>query len=378
MAPEVSFPLDFASNDEKWMFIALLTGMNGVGIANPNPSVGCVILKNGQEVATGATEAYKFRHAERVAIESIPQTDLKGATAYVTLEPCSHQGHQPPCVDLLIQKKFSRVVIAASDPNPKVSGEGIRKLKENGVEVVMGTLGAEATLWHLPFLAHQLLGRPLYVGKWAESSNGLLASDDGESKWITNPISRAYGHWLRQKYDAVVVGSGTVLKDHPKLTVRDCRAPIERQPLRIVVDLKGRISDITPELLHTTFSDKTVTVLFSPKQPTHFPKESFWVRAQGTELVETVQNWIQSKEATDLFGKPLQSIYIEGGSTLLNAFLSKKSLDVLHVFKGAKNLTGNKYSVQWPKEDFELVTEAPLKEDKLQEFVSLNLTGKLK
>lgn len=337
LASGITYPTKFTNEDEKWMFVALIEGMKGCGISNPNPSVGCVIVKNGKQISSGATEAYKKRHAERVAIDALPAgTDLSQATAYITLEPCSHQGQQPPCVDLLLEKKIGRVVIASTDPNPKVDGAGIKQLREAGIPVTLGVLQKEANLWHFPFRAYHRLKRPILIGKWAQTPNGLLAGDDGKQVWITGPTSRAYGHWLRQKYDAVVVGAGTYLKDKPSLTVRDCRTPILRQPMRVIIDPKGRIKD--SEGIHV-------------------------LRPRFEDLVEEVQKWFQ--------GKQVQSVFVEGGPTLLRLFLEKKAFDALHIFTGKTALMGSRYALSFNKfaASYQKVSEAVIQEDTLEEYL---------
>ncbi len=373
-ASELVFSNAFSNEDERWMFAALLEGMKGCGISNPNPSVGCVLVKDGKQIASGCTQSYKMQHAEKMACDQLPPgTDLKGCTAYVTLEPCSHFGNQPPCVDLLIQKNISRVVIATEDPNPKVQGQGILKLKEQKIEVTVGILQNEAKLWHFPFLTSQSTKRPVWVGKWAQTSQGLLADDAGNSQWITGPLSRAYGHWLRQKYDAVVVGARTVLWDKPKLSARDCRSPVFRQPMRMILDLRGRISEITPELLATSFSSEQTTILFTDKNqkpPKNLPKHVHLIALEGSHLVESLKKWVVTEEASQIFGKPIQSLYVEGGSQILNLFLEKNGLDALHVFTGSKELSGKKNQIFWPKASaYRKVSEVAIQTDVLKEFV---------
>lgn len=379
LAAMVVKPNTLKTEDERWMFVAFLEAMKGVGTTNPNPAVGAVFVKNGAEIATGFTENYRLRHAERVAFDSLQdKSQLHGATAYVTLEPCSHQGHQPPCVDLFLHSGISRVVIAGTDPNPKVHGESIKKLQQNGIQVDVGVLKSEALLWHLPFIASTLLKRPIWVGKWAETKNGILADNSGESKWITGPIARAYGHWLRMKYDAVLVGAGTVLKDAPQLTVRDCRAPIHRQPLRLVFDPKGLITEISPALQDSVFSNEAKTVLFCKEgaTPKNLMRSTHVFALKSKDPLSELRLWVASPEAEQIFGKPLQSIYVEGGARLLTSILLNGGFDIIHRFIGLKStLTGDKYKIGFAdhQTQYQVVSQHTLGDDTLSEYLSQTL-----
>lgn len=380
LAPETVQNSSLNNADEKWMFVAFLEGMKACGISSPNPAVGCVLVKDGVQIAAGKTEEFRSAHAEARAFGALSdRSRIQGATAYVTLEPCSHQGNQPPCTDLFLNSGISRIVIALQDPNPKVCGAGIAKLRAAGITLEVGTLKTETLLWHLPFLLHVLLKRPLWVGKWAESLAGVLADDSGNSQWITGPIARAHGHWLRQKYDAILVGANTVLKDHPHLTVRDARPPVLRQPLRLVFDPNGRISEVPPALSSTTFSMEPKTVLFLKDKPA--PKgltRATHVVSLKNEPLNSLREWAASPEAEQLFGKPLQSVYVEGGSGLLNAFLEESGFDWIHRFIGLKSpLEGRKHRVTLNRH-YSSLTDNALGEDRLKEYVSTKTLNLLK
>jgi riboflavin biosynthesis protein RibD len=319
--PPSSIPVPrLQTPDEIWMDRALTVAMDGIGLSSPNPSVGAVIVDSkteseiGREISSGHTQIFRKEHAERMAILSAKARGQKveGATLYVTLEPCSHFGHQPPCADLVIESKIKRVVIGSGDPDLRVAGEGIQKLRAAGIEVVTGVLEAECQAWHYPFLRTRFAtsspsGKIMWAAKWAESSDGLLANHEGHSKWISGAASRSYTHWLRQKYDAIVVGSETFLRDRPLLTVRDCALPHHRHPHRFVLDRRGRISELG-------LRDAAESV--SP-----------WRVVRSFEEIEAFQPELR-----------LQSVMVEGGSMLLKAGFERNLFDVVHVFRGAQKL----------------------------------------
>ena len=310
---------DTVSNPhEKWMTRALLEAMNGVGWASPNPAVGCVIIKNDQILASGFTQHYGGLHAERSAFESLQKNhelnSLSELTVYVTLEPCTHVGKQPACVDLLFHPAVKKVVIACEDPDARVNGLGIQRLKEMGKDVLLGTLQNEARAWHFPFLQHRRGKGPVWIAKWAENQDGLLADALGNSKWITNENSRAYGHWLRQKYDAILVGAGTWIQDQPKLTARDCAEPHRRNPVILIHDPKKRLSPSTlPSSVHVFQQEKI------------------------TELTSAVN--------THDFGFELQSVFCEGGARTLNELFKEDRIDVVHRFVGQKDFGASKHRI---------------------------------
>ena len=205
----------------------------------PNPWVGCVIEAVDGTVFEGATQPVGGAHAEASALGAAGDHDLRGGTAWVTLEPCSHHGRTPPCADALIDAGVSRVVVAIEDPNPEVAGAGLERLRDAGIEVDLGVRADEGGVLLAPYLHHRRTGRPFVVLKLAASLDGRTAGPDGTSQWITGPRARADAHALRAESDAVVVGAGTVRADDPSLTVRDAPAP-RGNPLRVVL---GRAPD---------------------------------------------------------------------------------------------------------------------------------------
>jgi diaminohydroxyphosphoribosylaminopyrimidine deaminase/5-amino-6-(5-phosphoribosylamino)uracil reductase len=209
--------------------------------ASPNPVVGCVIARDGEILGEGWHVRPGERHAETNALAACPD-GARGATAYVSLEPCSHHGRQPPCADALVEAGIARVVAAAGDPSAKVGGKGFARLREAGVEVEVatGVLERRARRQNAPFRVHAVDGRPFVLLKLAASLDGRTATATGESRWISSHESRRLVHEWRASFDAVAVGSGTALADDPALDARDVDPPAERQPLRLVFDRRGR------------------------------------------------------------------------------------------------------------------------------------------
>jgi len=229
-------------DDQHWMAAALALARRNLGRTWPNPSVGCVVVREDRLLANGWTQEGGCPHAEAHAIERARAggVDLRGATAYVTLEPCSHQGKTPPCADALIQAGVARAVIGIADPDSRVAGRGIAALRTAGIAVTIGVMGHAAEEVTAGFLSRIRHGRPLVTLKLATSLDGRIALANNESRWITGPAARGHGHALRATTDAIAVGIGTALADDPMLT---CRLPglAHRSPVRIVFDAKGRL-----------------------------------------------------------------------------------------------------------------------------------------
>lgn len=228
------------SPDERFMRIALGLAARGLGNTWPNPAVGCVIVRNDRIVGRGWTQPGGRPHAETMALRQAGDA-AAGATAYVTLEPCSHHGQTPPCAAALVNAGVARCVVALEDPDPRVSGSGFSLLEEAGVAVSVGCMGLPAAELNAGFLSACQLGRPLVTLKLAVSLDGRIGTHTGDSKWITSPVSRQRSHLLRARHDAVMVGSNTALQDDPELT---CRLPglPQRPPVRIVLDGRLRLA----------------------------------------------------------------------------------------------------------------------------------------
>ena len=281
----------------------------------PNPWVGCVLVQAGEIVGEGASLPAGGAHAEAVALERAGD-HARGATAFVTLEPCSHHGRTPPCADALIAAGVTRVVAALEDPDPRVAGAGFARLRDAGVEVVTGVGAGAAARELAPYLHHRRTGRPFVVAKVAMSIDGRIAAADGTSRWITSEAARADAHELRADSQAIVVGAGTAITDQPTLTVRDVEQMPNRQPLRVVLDARGRVAAtgglFDPELAPTL----VITTAAAPADAV-----DAW-RSAGAK-VEVVApasegNGVDLDEALALLGREgvLQAL-VEGGGTLL-------------------------------------------------------------
>lgn len=228
-----------SGDDAAWMTRALALAERGRGTTSPNPMVGAVLVAGGAPVGEGFHRAAGEPHAEALALAAAGDR-AQGATCYVTLEPCVHHGRTPPCVDALVAAGVARVVAALADPDPRVAGMGLARLRAAGVEVTVGVGSGAAAEQNAAFLVHRRLGRPRVTLKAAASLDGKVAAADGSSQWITGPAARADAHRLRAEADAVAVGAGTALADDPRLTVR-LAGWSGRQPLRVLVDAAGRV-----------------------------------------------------------------------------------------------------------------------------------------
>ena len=228
----------YSAVDHQWMGEALAEAQKALYLANPNPRVGCVIVKDGQVIGRGHTQRVGGAHAEIQAIADAKANgkDVAGSTVYVTLEPCSHTGRTPPCVNALVVAKPAKVITSMLDPNPLVSGKGLERLKDAGIEVQCGLLESEAQAINRGFISRMTRGLPWVRMKIAASLDGKTALPDGQSQWITGPLARADGHHWRAQACAIVTGVGTVKEDDPRLNVREVST--HRQPWRILVDSK--------------------------------------------------------------------------------------------------------------------------------------------
>ena len=315
--------------DTEHMSHALRLAARGLGNVWPNPAVGCVIVKDGIIVGRGWTQPGGRPHAEVRALEQAGPL-AEGATAYVTLEPCAHYGHTPPCAEALIAAKVARVVTALTDPDPRVSGKGHAMLRAAGVAVTENVLEPEATHLNAGFLKRVTKGLPFVTLKLAASLDGRTATVIGESRWITGPEARRKVHAMRLAHDAVMVGSGTALADDPDLTVRDMGTV--RQPVRIVLD---RLLKHSPESrLGRTAKDHPVWLLHGAFAPE--AARSAW-QATGATLIEIPETngHLDLKAALQtLAAKGLTRILSEGGSTLAAALVKAGLVDDLAFFTG--------------------------------------------
>ncbi len=233
-------------NDLEYMKIAVEIAKKGCGYVNPNPMVGAVIVKDGEIIGKGCHEKYGELHAERNALESCTKIP-KGATIYVTLEPCCHYGKTPPCTEAIIASGIAKVVVGSIDPNPLVAGKGVERLRQNGIEVVEGVLEDECNNLNEVFFHFIKEKTPYVVMKYAMTMDGKIATCNGKSKWITGEAARQNVHKDRHRYSAIIVGVDTVITDNPLLT---CRIPNGRNPIRIICDTNLR-TPITSQIVTT-------------------------------------------------------------------------------------------------------------------------------
>ncbi|PLZ01562.1 bifunctional diaminohydroxyphosphoribosylaminopyrimidine deaminase/5-amino-6-(5-phosphoribosylamino)uracil reductase RibD [Burkholderia sp. WAC0059] len=269
----------FSQSDFAHMERALALAARGLYTTDPNPRVGCVLLKNDQVIGEGFTQPAGQDHAEIQALKDARARghDPRGATAYVTLEPCSHFGRTPPCANALIEAKVARVVAAMEDPNPLVSGRGLAMLREAGIEIRCGLLAADARELNIGFVSRMTRKRPWVRMKIAASLDGRTGLPSGESQWITGEAARADGHAWRARASAVLTGIGTVRSDNPRMTVRAVDTP--RQPRRVLVD--GRL-DVPPDALILAGAS---TLVFCASLDERNAARAEALRARGAELV---------------------------------------------------------------------------------------------
>ncbi len=319
-----------------YMHRALELAKLGIGYTNPNPLVGAVIVKNDLIIGEGYHAQYGEPHAEVNAFDHATES-VEGATMYVTLEPCSHYGKTPPCAKAIVEKGIKKVIIAMKDPNPLVSGKGIQILKDAGIEVITGVLEQQAKKLNEVFIKYITTGMPFCVLKTAMTLDGKIATAYGESKWITDETSRNYVHRLRHQYSAIMVGIGTVLADDPLLTTR-LEGLQGRNPMRIVVDTHGKIP-LDAKILQCDARTKTIVAVTTLADKSKIKS----IEATGAEvLIAPIQNnqvdlsyvmqWLGSKK--------IDSVLLEGGSTLNFSALQAGIVDKILAFVAPKILGG--------------------------------------
>jgi diaminohydroxyphosphoribosylaminopyrimidine deaminase/5-amino-6-(5-phosphoribosylamino)uracil reductase len=316
---------------------ALSLAARGLGETNPNPAVGCVVVRGDRVVGEGFHARAGGPHAEVAALRQAGPR-ARGATLYVTLEPCAHHGRTPPCAPLVRDAGVARVVAAVRDPFPLVRGRGLGLLREAGVAVAVGTLAGAAERLSAPFLAAARHGRPYVLLKAATTLDGRIATASGRSKWITSPAERAQARWLRRLHDAVAVGIGTALADDPLLLP----APRTRRPFtRVVLDSRLRLPT-TSRLVRTASARAPVVVVTtaaSARSPRAGP-----LTACGVEILTAgadAGGRLRLDEAlATLQGRGITSVMVEGGSELLGGFLRARLVDEIALFRAPIVLGG--------------------------------------
>jgi diaminohydroxyphosphoribosylaminopyrimidine deaminase / 5-amino-6-(5-phosphoribosylamino)uracil reductase len=329
---------NYSNQDALFMRRAFDLARRGQGAVSPNPMVGCVITLDNQIIGEGWHQKYGQAHAEVNAVNSIEDKKLLSqATAYVSLEPCSHFGKTPPCADLLIRHSLKKVVISNFDPNPLVAGKGIAKLREAGIEVIENVLEAEGRELNKRFFTFIEQKRPYIILKWAETADGFIARSDGSSKWISNDLSRKLVHRWRAEEDAVLVGTQTALIDDPQLNVRNWSG---RDPIRIVIDRDLRL----PASLKL-FDGSQKTLIYNLIKNEEQKNNNF-VRLEGIDFL--------SEMFDDMYQRKIQSLIIEGGSQLLNVCIRNNYFDEIRVFR-AENIFNE--GIEAPKLKGQLISK---------------------
>jgi diaminohydroxyphosphoribosylaminopyrimidine deaminase/5-amino-6-(5-phosphoribosylamino)uracil reductase len=305
---------------------ALTLARRGLGSVWPNPAVGCVILNGGRVVGRGWTQPGGRPHGETEALRRAGDA-ARGAVAYVSLEPCCHWGKTPPCVDALVTAGVRRAVVALEDPDPRVAGEGLRRLRAAGLDVEVGLCAEEAAEVNAGFLSRLRLGRPLVTLKFATSLDGRIATASGESQWISGPPARERAHALRASHDAIMVGTGTVVADDPQLT---CRLPglDHRSPVRVVIDRHLRIP---PAARLIADARRIPTWVFTLRSADPARRASFL--AKGVTLIDVDaerEGQVDLAVALQALGeRGITRLLVEGGARLAAAFFRARLVDRL-------------------------------------------------
>jgi diaminohydroxyphosphoribosylaminopyrimidine deaminase/5-amino-6-(5-phosphoribosylamino)uracil reductase len=312
----------FSTEDHRWMRRALTVAEQALFVSSPNPRVGCVLVRDGRWLAEGSTQRAGGRHAEAQALHeaALQGVDVRGATAYVTLEPCSHTGRTPPCADALIAAGVARVVIALQDPNPKVAGGGIVRLRAAGIQVDVGLFAEDALTQNPGFFARMTRGTPWLWLKSASSFDGRTALPDGRSQWITSDAAREDGHRWRARSCMVLTGIGTVLADDPMLDARAVETP--RQPIRAVLDTQfvlgeqARIINGDPVWVFTTRPDagKAARLAARNVRVIVLPADD-----RGGLSLEALVRWLGDHE--------INEVHVEAGARLQGALVQAGLVD---------------------------------------------------
>jgi diaminohydroxyphosphoribosylaminopyrimidine deaminase / 5-amino-6-(5-phosphoribosylamino)uracil reductase len=326
-------------NPRIFMQRALELAERGKGTVRPNPLVGCVLVHGGKIIGEGYHEQYGGPHAEVNAIASVTDPKLLAdATAYVSLEPCSHWGKTPPCANLLIEKGIKSVHVATLDPNPLVAGKGVQLLKGAGVEVTVGLLEQEARWQNRRFFCQQEKHRPYLILKWAQTQDGFLARENFDSKWISGTQSRQLVHQWRAEEQAILVGKNTALHDNPRLNVRDWSGT---DPIRVVLDSRLEL----PANLNL-FDQQIPTLCYNTLKNETLPNLE-WIKLSEENFLEAL--------LADLHARNIQSLLIEGGSQVLQQFLAAGLWDEARVFTAPIQFERGIYAptlTQTPAESF--------------------------
>lgn len=326
------------------MRAALALARRGLGRVWPNPAVGCVLVRDNHVIVRGWTQAGGRPHAEAEALARADETGkaasgANGATAYVTLEPCAHTGETPPCAEALIKAGIDRAVIAVQDPDPRVAGKGIKRLKEAGIAVTTGVCEQQAREVNAGFFSRLKRGRPLLTLKTATTLDGRIATRIGENRWITGPLARRRGHMMRAENDAIITGIGTALADDPSLTCR-IQGLGDRSPVRIVVDSNLRLP-LQSKLART--ADQTPVWVAAVKSADKDKRRA--LEKAGVKIIEVNDNGQGRVDMaalmTELGGLGLTLVLAEGGAEITAELLRLRLVDRLAWFRAAGIIGGD-------------------------------------
>lgn len=321
------------NQDVSFMQQAIRLAKKGRGWTNPNPMVGCVIVKNGKIISKGYHKKVNQAHAEIEALNAAKE-DLKGATLYVNLEPCSHYGRTPPCINAIINAGITKVVCSITDANPKVKGKGIEILKKKGIEVTRGLLRAEARKLNEAFFTFHEQQQPFIALKFAASLDGKIATKTGDAKWITNENARNYARKLRSEYQSVLVGINTILHDNPHLGVR---TPGKKDPIRIIID-----SSLKIPLESRVLRDNNVLIATTTNANQYKKK---LLQKKGITLLSCGNKKVSlTLLLKELVRREIISVFVEGGGNILGSFVDKKLINKVYAFHapiliGGRNTT---------------------------------------
>lgn len=313
--------------DELWMKRALELAKQGAGRTRPNPHVGCVITRDDTLLSEGWHRKAGQAHAEVDALSHL--VSAAGCTAYVNLEPCSHFGRTPPCVDALVQSGVTRVVVGMIDPDPRVSGRGVAHLRSHGIEVEVGVLEDECRHLNRGYLKYVQTRRPWVMSKWAMTLDGKIATHTGNSAWVTGEESRAYVHELRDTLDAILVGSGTVRIDDPLLT---CRREGGRNPVRVILD---SLLSLDPN--RRIFDDTAPVIVFCGQDAPEANQLQFEARGVQVVRISQVRGGLDLDEVLEELGRrEITSVLVEGGQAIHGAFMDAGLVDEVGAFIAPK------------------------------------------
>lgn len=319
---------------EKYMKRALALAGSAMGHTSPNPMVGCVVVKDGKIVAEGCHEKYGEFHAERNALTRCAE-DVSGASMYVTLEPCCHTGKTPPCTDIIIEKKIGKVYVGAMDPNPKVAGNGVRILREHGIEVETGILEEECLRINEIFFHYIRTGFPFVAMKYAMTLDGKIASVSGDSKWVTGEKAREHVHLLRKKYSAIMAGVDTVIADDPML---NCRIEEGVNPVRIICDSHLRIP-MESQIIRSADRIRTIVAYAEGAEETARKR----LETTGVELIKTenTEQVFLPRLFQKLGERKIDSVLVEGGGTLHGSLLISGCVSRVYAYIAPKLVGGS-------------------------------------